>query len=343
MKTEKRPITIAVASGKGGVGKSTIAALLAIAYGNQGKRVALLDVDLYGPSLPTLFDKENTTHAISRDNKIAPIVIGNLQLVSFGFILGQLPAIMRGPMIARYTEQLLHDVAWDNPDIMIIDLPPGTGDIHLTVSQNSSVDAALIVTVPHALSFSDVGKAILMLNKVNIPVLGVLVNMAFFQCANCNSRHYLFGKNYHAAIEQRFGLPILDEIPLNQERYGQRFDQHTYNEHTLTIAHNILHALDAFDLSFKPQVENSYTDIIITLEHNRTYRISPYTLRMSCKCAVCYDEYNGRSKSMSKISRDVYAEEIKLVGNYAFYIKWSDGHATGFFPIEYVKSIATRI
>jgi len=330
--------TIAVASGKGGVGKSTIAALLALAYAEQGMRVALLDADLYGPSLPTLFNLEHERHSINEEQKIIPIRKAGIEMVSFGFILGGLPAIMRGPMIARYTEQLYNDVHWGDHDVLIIDLPPGTGDIHLTITQSHRINAAIIVTTPHALSFSDVGKAMLMLNKVQVPIIGIVANMAYFICAACHTRHNIFGEDIEEAIAARFGVSLLALLPLDQKRYSQRMTVDVLNDTVRALAKEAwsrAHATNMLDI----KIENSHREIAILLSNGEEYRIAPYRLRTACRCAICYDEYSGKRRALYNISKDVFAEQIKSVGNYALYIKWSDGHASGFFPLDYIRSL----
>lgn len=354
--TNTTATTIAVASGKGGVGKSTVAALLALAYAEKGIKVALLDADLYGPSLPTLFHLEGRRHEVSGDQKIIPIHYGNLQLVSFGFILGQLPAVMRGPMIARYTAQLLHDVLWEPYQLLIIDLPPGTGDIHLTATQSQRIDSAVIVTTPHALSFSDVGKAILMLNKVKVPIAGFVLNMAHFVCDHCQTTHRIFGTAALETIAVRFGIPALASLPLDASRYGRRMsgDDDADDSAPATTVHPPAVGSEIQQLAERlwqtvharplPEVTviNSYEAIEITDDDGERYRINPYRLRCACRCALCYDEYRGLPLRMDSVPNTVFAEQIKLIGNYALYIKWSDGHDTGFFPLDYVYDLCRQ-
>lgn len=337
-----RPITIAVASGKGGVGKSTIAALLAHAYAQTGMQVALLDADLYGPSLPTLFNLEGRRHEVDKAQKLIPIRHGNIQLVSFGFILGQLPAIMRGPMIARYTAQLLSDVAWEPHQILIIDLPPGTGDIHLTATQSQHIDSAVIVTTPHALSFSDVGKAILMLNKVKVSIAGLVLNMAYFVCDNCNTTHHIFGAAALETIAIRFGIPALISMPLDAARYAQRIPHLQTNEQIQQLADKVWRAArTAPQTAIK--IRNSRHAIEITASDGTPHPLPPYRLRRACRCALCYDEYHtAPTAQIDRVPTDIVAEQIKPIGNYALYIKWSDGHDTGFFPLEYLYRLSRQ-
>ncbi len=337
--------SIAIASGKGGVGKSTVAALLAAAYKAQGLRVALLDVDLYGPSLPTLFGIEHQRHEVSENNKIQPIVVDGIQVASFGCIIGEMPAVMRGPMIARYTTQMLSDIEWDAPDILLLDLPPGTGDIHLTVTQTLSLDGAIVITTPHALSFADVGKAIIMLNKVNVPVLGVVMNMAYYQCGTCQTKTSLFGAAAASTadnpISRRFGIPTLGALPLDPQHFSTRIGTAPVPPAITGIADTILPQLEQYHNRALPVVTNTHEAITIDFaDGTPPVSISPPVLRRTCRCALCYDEYTGAPRWSTPPGDDVFAQEIKPIGNYALYIKWSDHHATGFFPLEYIRQMA---
>ncbi len=169
---------VAVASGKGGVGKSTVAANLALALRNQGHKVGLLDLDIYGPSLPIILGI-NKTPVITQERKLVPLEHMGLKIMSFGFISGnETPVIWRGPMVARMTEQFFGDVIWGELDYLILDLPPGTGDIQLTLTQKVQLTGAIIVTTPQDLALADVRKGADMFRKVNTPVLGVVENMA---------------------------------------------------------------------------------------------------------------------------------------------------------------------
>ena len=171
---------IAVASGKGGVGKSTIAANLASSLSKEGKKVGLLDLDIYGPSLPILFGIKEQPK-MSEDNKLIPIKKFGMELMSFGFISGNdTPVIWRGPLVARMTEQFFRDVQWGDLDYLLLDLPPGTGDIQLTLTQKLQITGAVIVTTPQDIALADVRKASDMFQKVKAPVIGVVENMSGF-------------------------------------------------------------------------------------------------------------------------------------------------------------------
>jgi len=204
---------IAVASGKGGVGKSTTSINLALAIAATGQRVGILDADIYGPSLPRLIGQNRKPQ--SDGKKIYPIEAWGLQTMSIGYLVAEdAPTIWRGPMVMSAIEQMLRDVAWDNLDVLIIDMPPGTGDAQLTLSQRAALSGAVIVSTPQDLALIDARKGLNMFRKVNVPVLGIIENMSHFICTDCGSRHDIFGHGGAAAEAARIGAPFLGEVPL---------------------------------------------------------------------------------------------------------------------------------
>lgn len=205
---------IAVASGKGGVGKSTVAANLAVALAKRGARVGLCDCDLYGPSVAQMFGSNERPLANDRD-EILPIEAHGIQLMSMGFLLeDSSPVIVRGPMATRYTQQFLRQVAWDDLDYLVLDLPPGTGDIQLTIVQTVAVDGAVIVTTPQEVALIDARKAVAMFGKVNVPILGLIENMAWFECDH-GERYFLFGEGGGVREAERLAVPLLGRIPID--------------------------------------------------------------------------------------------------------------------------------
>jgi ATP-binding protein involved in chromosome partitioning len=206
---------IAVASGKGGVGKSTVSANLAVALAATGKRVGLCDCDLYGPSMALMFGTDEQPQADQQD-RIIPIRKHGIQLMSMGLLVQDDSAvIVRGPLATRYIQQLLRQVAWDNLDYLILDLPPGTGDIQLTIVQTVALDGAVLVTTPQEVALIDARKAATMFAKVNVPVLGIVENMSYFLCPNDGNRYDIFGTGGGAVEAKRLGVPLLGEVPLD--------------------------------------------------------------------------------------------------------------------------------
>jgi ATP-binding protein involved in chromosome partitioning len=206
---------IAVASGKGGVGKSTVAANLAVALEQTKARVGLCDCDIYGPSISLMFGTRERPVA-TEENKIVPIEQYNLKLMSMGFLLDDAsPAILRGPMVTRYTQQFLRQVEWGELDYLVLDLPPGTGDVQLTIVQTVALAGAIIVTTPQEVALIDARKAATMFEKVNVPVLGLIENMSYFISPSDNKRYDIFGSGGGEREAKRLRVPLLGQIPID--------------------------------------------------------------------------------------------------------------------------------
>src|SRR3989440_11825710 len=206
---------IAVASGKGGVGKSTIAANLAVALEKTEARVGLCDCDIYGPSISLMFGSRDRPMA-TEENRIVPIEQYGLKLMSMGFLLDDAaPAILRGPMVTRYTQQFLRQVEWGELDYLVLDLPPGTGDIQLTIVQTVALAGAIIVTTPQEVALIDARKASTMFEKVNVPVLGLIENMSYFACPSDGKRYEIFGSGGGEREAKRLRVPLLGQIPID--------------------------------------------------------------------------------------------------------------------------------
>jgi len=206
---------IAIASGKGGVGKSTVAANLAVALEKTGARVGLCDCDIYGPSISLMFGTRDRPTA-TEENRIIPIEQYNLKLMSMGFLLDDsAPAILRGPMVTRYTQQFLRQVEWGELDYLVLDLPPGTGDIQLTIVQTVALAGAIIVTTPQEVALIDARKASTMFEKVNVPVLGLIENMSYFECPGDGKRYDIFGSGGGEREAKRLRVPLLGQVPID--------------------------------------------------------------------------------------------------------------------------------
>jgi ATP-binding protein involved in chromosome partitioning len=205
---------LAVASGKGGVGKSTVSANVAVSLRQAGARVGLLDADIYGPSIPTLLNLKN--HQLRGENgMILPASADGLKVLSIGFMLeDDSPVIWRGPMLMKALGQFLHGTAWGELDYLVIDLPPGTGDVQLSLVQMTPVAGAIVVTTPQDLALIDVKKAVRMFEQVGVPILGVIENMSYFLCPHCDGRSEIFGHGGAAETCRQMGLRFLGEIPL---------------------------------------------------------------------------------------------------------------------------------
>ena len=207
---------VAVASGKGGVGKSTVAANLAVALRRTGALVGLCDCDLYGPSVGMMFGTREPATA-TEDERINPVEAHGVQLMSMAFLLhsDDSPAILRGPMVTKYTQQFLRRVAWGELDYLILDLPPGTGDIQLTIVQTVALSGALIVTTPQEVALIDARKAVSMFLKTNVPVLGIIENMSYFLSPSDGKRYNIFGEGGGRREAARLQVPLMGEVPLD--------------------------------------------------------------------------------------------------------------------------------
>ncbi len=205
---------IAVASGKGGVGKSTVAANLAVRLGQMGYRVGLLDADIYGPSMPMMFGIHERPEVV--ENRLQPFVRYGVAVMSLGFVLDiDTPVIWRGPMVMKAIEQLLGDVDWGPLDFMIVDLPPGTGDAQLTISQRVPLSGAVIVSTPQDIALIDARKGLAMFRKVNVPVVGIVENMSGFLCPHCGETTEIFKRGGAERTAATLGTPFLGRIPLD--------------------------------------------------------------------------------------------------------------------------------
>ncbi len=206
---------IAIASGKGGVGKSTVAVNLALALKIEGAKVGILDADIYGPSQPTMLGAR--THLTSNDGKRAePVLAHGLQAMSVGFLIGEdQPMIWRGPMATQALHQMLTETNWHDLDYLVVDLPPGTGDIQLSLAQKIPLSGAVIVTTPQDIALLDARKALQMFRKVNVPVLGVVENMSTHVCGKCGHEEAIFGAGGGERMSQQYGVELLGQIPLD--------------------------------------------------------------------------------------------------------------------------------
>jgi ATP-binding protein involved in chromosome partitioning len=219
---DKAPITgvknlVAVASGKGGVGKTTVAVNLAIALKNMGNAVGLLDADVYGPNVPVMLGTNEQPRAID-ERTIIPVEAYGLKMISMGLLNpGDKPLVWRGPMLHSVIQQFLRSTQWGALDYLIVDLPPGTGDVQLTLIQSVSVTGAVVVTTPSIVALADVRKAIEMFRQVNVEILGVVENMSYFNCPHCKGRIDVFGHGEGQHMAKTFGVPFLGEIEIDPQ------------------------------------------------------------------------------------------------------------------------------
>jgi ATP-binding protein involved in chromosome partitioning len=206
---------IAVASGKGGVGKSTVSGNLAVALAKLGYKVGLLDLDLYGPSMALMFGT-NERPGCSDKEQFLPVEAHGVKLLSMALLVdGDTPLAVRGPLATRYVQQFLRDVEWGGLDFLIMDMPPGTGDIQLTIVQTVTLAGAVIVTTPQEVALIDARKAVGLFQRVNTPILGIVENMSYFHCPSDNRIYHIFGEGGGEREAQKLGVPLLGKLPLD--------------------------------------------------------------------------------------------------------------------------------
>ena len=253
---------IAVSSGKGGVGKSTVSVNLAIALAKNGAKVGVLDADIYGPSLPTMLGHKNTKSTSADGKLLQPIAAHGIVGNSIGFLIDDKDAMVwRGPMASKALQQVLNETDWPELDYLIVDMPPGTGDIQLTMSQNVAVTSAVIVTTPQDVALIDAQKGVIMFNKVDVHVTGLIENMSVYSCVKCGHQEAIFGTGGGRKLAEQFNLPFLGELPLHIQ-YRQNTD-----EGCPTVAKNELPALVEPYLALAEQVAiNLYKNLEPTIE-----------------------------------------------------------------------------
>jgi ATP-binding protein involved in chromosome partitioning len=334
---------IAVASAKGGVGKSTIAAGIARELSRRGLATGLLDADIFGPSVPTLFKIHGPEIEQDEEGLVKPIEAEGLKLMSFGFLAPEGPMILRGPMVSQYIQQLLGQVAWGELDYLVIDMPPGTGDVQLTITQSVRLSGAVIVTTRQALSLVDVARGIEMFEKVEVPMLGIVENMAYFVCDNCDKRHYIFGgEDKASSLTEKYGLETLARIPMLRG-IAAGLDEPASAASLSELVDNMVRSQARRSLvdSAPPAVSMSPAGLTIAWPEGGEAFLPSRELRASCRCASCVDELTGeRILRDADISDDIEAVEVESLGHYALKISWSDGHSSGIYPWTQLRELA---
>jgi len=346
---------LAVSSCKGGVGKSTTAVNLALALARYGLRVGLLDADVYGPSLPTLLRPDDPQLFQNDEGHILPLTACGLRVMSFGWIdpsQQRGAAILRGPMVSQVVSQLATRVAWGELDYLVIDFPPGTGDIQLTLTQQLPIDAALIVTTPQQLSFVDVVKGIQMFDTVKVPTVGVVENMSYYQCVSCGEKQRLFGEGARRRLIEQFGFQHTFEVPLDPRLssdgdegspmvFSRPADPVSGIYYAIAEAvHGEISKLQSESTGMPVLAYNVGQNCELTYPGGRIVEISPAELRYVCRCAACVSETTGEKLIRPEdIDPDIYPTAIQPVGNYAASVQWSDGHRSSIYPYDYLREL----
>lgn len=348
---------VPVASGKGGVGKSTVSANLALALARMGAKVGLMDADVYGPSIPTL------TGAVpapgGNPNRFVPPVVHGVKVVSMGFFIRPGDAVIwRGPMLHKAMEQFLGQVEWGELDYLIVDLPPGTGDVQLSLCQMIPLTGAAVVSTPQDVALKVAEKAIIMFHRLNTPVLGLIENMSGYVCRHCGRRDDVFGTGGARRYALERGIPFLGEIPLSADvretsDAGQPIvvsrPDSAPAQAFFRIAENLAAQISVRAAGGAPEdrpipqkIElRSRQELQITWSDGRTGTVRTYDLRVNCPCAQCVDEMTGaRRLDPASVSREVWPQEIHPVGRYALNLVWSDGHSSGIYTFDRLRELS---
>lgn len=344
---------IAVSSCKGGVGKSTFSVNLAYTLKEMGAKVGLFDADIYGPSLPTLIHLDDYNINYEGDT-LQPLNYDDIKLMSFGYVQETSgdsgPAVMRGPMVVQIIQQLLLGTDWDELDYLVIDMPPGTGDIQLTLGQIVPITASIIVTTPQKISYVDVVKGIQMYDSIQVPTVSIIENMSYFLCGKCNSKHHLFGQGTLDRLVEEFGfkhgaeLPLIPELSFQSDKgipyvkeYKDSSIAYYFNEIIQDIIKEIKHVKEN---RITPKIGFNDTSINIQLTDKDILIFKPKELRLKCQCAHCIDEFSGKQiLKESDIDESISPITVKTVGNYAIGIEWSDNH-TSLYSYEKLLSFS---
>jgi ATP-binding protein involved in chromosome partitioning len=348
---------VAIASGKGGVGKSTVATNLAIALAGTGATVGLMDADVYGPSVPMMLGGSGARpQASDTEGWIRPVERHGVRFMSMALLTGRdTPVIWRGPMATKLIQQFLGQVDWGELDYLLVDLPPGTGDVQLTLTQSAPLSGAVIVTTPQDVAVGVTMRGLRMFEQVQVPVLGIVENMSRFVCSHCGEATDIFRHGGGRRAAQEIGVPFLGEIPIDEavaaagdagqpvvvsvptaasakafmEVAGRLAREISIvNEKTASVRHRPAEA------QIRPDgVEIKWTD-------DHLSRYAHRSLRLACPCAMCVDEWTGQPRlDAAQVPADIRVLDLHAVGRYALQFSFSDGHATGLYAYDKLRAL----
>jgi ATP-binding protein involved in chromosome partitioning len=342
---------IAVASGKGGVGKSTTATNLALGLQAIGLKTGILDADIYGPSQPRLLGLAGRPQ-VAHGNTLRPMQAFGLEAMSMGFLVDEgTPIIWRGPMVVSALTQMLRDVDWGDLDVLVIDMPPGTGDVQLTMAQQVPLSGAIIVSTPQDLALIDARKGLNMFRKVDVPVLGIIENMSYFICPKCGGRSDIFGHGGAKAEAEKLGIPFLGAVPLHMDiratsDTGQPIVASSPDSPHAQIYRDIAakawsELQDSSGARVKPpqlEIASGGAELGVTFEGAKPFTLSAEMLRVMSPSAEVQGHSPDQRVTVGK-KRNVKIKELRPVGNYAVRIVFDDGHDTGLYAWSYLQTL----
>lgn len=367
--------TIAISSGKGGVGKSTVAVNLAIGLARTGAKVGLMDADVYGPSVPTMLAEGGAGGGekpqASEQNRLVPSDRHGIKCISMGLFTDQnTPVIWRGPMASRLIQQFLSDVDWGELDYLFIDMPPGTGDVQLTLVQTVPLTGAVVVTTPQQVAVGITTRGLRMFEQTHVPVVGIIENMSTFFCPHCEKKTEIFRHGGGEKAARELGFPFLGEIPLDpalaiagdggspvvmEEGENRSVSARAFD----AIIPEMVKRLDVLERAKSEaptsgpgggeesakaapkEVKGDGQNLIVVWQDGVESKLPFRELRFRCPCAVCVDEMSGERRiTADSVAADVTPKDVRQVGRYAIQITWSDGHNTGIYSYSYLRQIA---
>ncbi|MCC6008520.1 MAG: P-loop NTPase [Rhodobacteraceae bacterium] len=376
------PRMIAISSGKGGVGKSTVTANIAVAMADAGLSVGVVDADIYGPSIPRMLGITPDKPAMSPDGKVLPAKAHGVKVISMAMLTDDdSPAILRGPMVTKYLQMFVRQVEWGTLDVLLLDLPPGTGDIQLTLAQAFPLAGAVVVSTPQDVSLKIARRGLRMMEQVNVPILGVVENMSGFTCPSCGTVTHIFHQGGGEAIARELGIAFLGRVPLDPNVVdcgddGRPLVRAAPESPAAEAYRSIAAALagsagaeaglttpfawSVADGSGKPApapaMADGPTDRLAALDHDAgglilrwadgaEQRLGDRDLRIACRCAQCRDEVTGaRLLDPDKVPLDIRLTRVWSVGNYALGLAFSDGHDTGIYTFKALHAMTgTRL
>lgn len=348
---------IAIASGKGGVGKSTVAVNFALALLKSGASVGLLDADIYGPSQPLMLGAEKNRQPEIMGDFILPMHKQGLSFMSMGVLLDDnRPVIWRAPLATKMIHQFLGNVLWGELDFLIIDLPPGTGDVQITLAQQAALTGAIIVTTPQQAALGVARKGLQMFEHVNVPILGIIENMSGFTCPHCGENTPIFKTGGGEKLAEELGINFLGNIPLDPELMNSSDDgvpllvrdpETPAAKAFIEAARRFQTIISQSDLSTVDEPKSMDVvdkgDLQITWPDGLSNRFTAYELRVNCPCAMCVDENTGqRTLDPKKVPLNVQIKSFGRVGRYAVNFNFSDGHNTGIYSFDIFREMSRK-